>query len=110
MEGPASLPFQCNRRGNAPPNANRRVGKIVAVERHPNADALYVEKIDLGEAEPRQVCWGDDAGGGPRSHGWENRGPAPGQPMPGPLGPRPGVARGVAQAAARRRGPAEPAP
>jgi tRNA-binding EMAP/Myf-like protein len=25
-----------------------RVGKIVEVERHPDADALYVEKIDLG--------------------------------------------------------------
>ena len=36
-----------------------RVGKIVEVARHPEADALYVEKIDLGEASgPRQVVSG----------------------------------------------------
>ena len=32
-----------------------RVGQIVDVEPHPNADALYVEQIDLGEEKPRQV-------------------------------------------------------
>ncbi len=32
-----------------------RVGLIVKVDRHPNADALYVEEIDLGEEKPRQV-------------------------------------------------------
>ena len=32
-----------------------RVGQVVKVERHPNADALYVEEIDLGEEKPRQV-------------------------------------------------------
>lgn len=35
-----------------------RVGKIVKVERHPDADALYLEQIDLGEAKPRQVISG----------------------------------------------------
>ncbi|KAI3431480.1 hypothetical protein D9Q98_004532 [Chlorella vulgaris] len=36
-----------------------RVGQIVKVGRHPNADALYVEDIDLGEASgPRQVVSG----------------------------------------------------
>mmetsp|Transcript_18619 Transcript_18619/g.25815 ORF Transcript_18619/g.25815 Transcript_18619/m.25815 type:complete len:433 (+) Transcript_18619:104-1402(+) len=35
-----------------------RVGTIVAVERHPNADSLYLEKIDIGEAAPRQVVSG----------------------------------------------------
>lgn len=35
-----------------------RVGKIVKVERHPNADRLYVEQVDLGEAEPRIVVSG----------------------------------------------------
>lgn len=34
------------------------VGKIVQVEQHPEADALYVEKIDIGEAQPRQVVSG----------------------------------------------------
>lgn len=32
-----------------------RVGRIVEVGRHPEADKLYVEKIDVGEAQPRQV-------------------------------------------------------
>ena len=32
-----------------------RVGKVVKVEMHPNADSLYVEDIDLGEEKPRQV-------------------------------------------------------
>ncbi len=32
-----------------------RVGQIVKVDRHPNADSLYVEEIDLGEEEPRQA-------------------------------------------------------
>ncbi|KAF9157616.1 G4 quadruplex nucleic acid binding protein [Actinomortierella ambigua] len=35
-----------------------RVGKIVSVEKHPDADSLYVEKIDIGEAEPRTVVSG----------------------------------------------------
>ncbi|KDD75141.1 putative tRNA binding domain-containing protein [Helicosporidium sp. ATCC 50920] len=35
-----------------------RVGRITKVERHPDADALYVETIDLGEAEPRQIVSG----------------------------------------------------
>lgn len=32
-----------------------RVGKIVSVEKHPDADSLYVEQIDVGEAKPRTV-------------------------------------------------------
>ena len=35
-----------------------RVGKVLSVEKHPDADALYVEQIDLGEANPRQVVSG----------------------------------------------------
>jgi methionyl-tRNA synthetase len=34
-----------------------RVGKIVEVGLHPNAESLYIEKIDLGEETgPRTVC------------------------------------------------------
>ena len=33
-----------------------RVGKIVAVEDHPNADKLYVVKVDLGEEERQLVA------------------------------------------------------
>ncbi len=32
-----------------------RVGIIRKAWRHPGADSLYVEEIDCGEAEPRQV-------------------------------------------------------
>ena len=35
-----------------------RVGRVLAVDKHPEADALYVEKIDLGEAKPRVVVSG----------------------------------------------------
>ena len=35
-----------------------RVGRIVEVGRHPEADKLYVEKIDVGEAQPRQIVSG----------------------------------------------------
>lgn len=35
-----------------------RVGKIVKVEVHPNADSMYVEEIDVGEAAPRVVVSG----------------------------------------------------
>jgi tRNA-binding EMAP/Myf-like protein len=42
-----------------------RVGQIVSVGRHPNADALYLEEIDVGEDKPRQVGgvgWGGRGG------------------------------------------------
>ena len=35
-----------------------RVGHIIKAERHPDADSLYVEQIDVGEAEPRTVVSG----------------------------------------------------
>jgi len=35
-----------------------RVGKVVEVGPHPDADSLYVEKIDLGESEHRTVVSG----------------------------------------------------
>ncbi|XP_055707187.1 aminoacyl tRNA synthase complex-interacting multifunctional protein 1 [Phlebotomus papatasi] len=35
-----------------------RVGKIIEVARHPDADSLYVEKIECGEAQPRTVVSG----------------------------------------------------
>lgn len=30
-----------------------RIGRIVEVQKHPDADALYLEKIDVGEDKPR---------------------------------------------------------
>jgi aminoacyl tRNA synthase complex-interacting multifunctional protein 1 len=35
-----------------------RVGKIVHVEKHANAKNLYIEKIDVGEPQPRQILSG----------------------------------------------------
>lgn len=45
----------------APIDAGRldmRVGKIVEVSRHPDADALYLEKIDVGEPNARTIISG----------------------------------------------------
>jgi methionine--tRNA ligase beta chain len=35
-----------------------RIGKIVAIDKHPSADRLYVESIDVGEAGPRTIVSG----------------------------------------------------
>ncbi len=35
-----------------------RVGEIKSVEAHPNADKLYVMKVDLGEGEDRTIVAG----------------------------------------------------
>ncbi|KAJ8281073.1 hypothetical protein GJAV_G00063190 [Gymnothorax javanicus] len=35
-----------------------RVGRIITAEKHPDADTLYVEQIDVGEAAPRTVVSG----------------------------------------------------
>jgi methionine--tRNA ligase beta chain len=35
-----------------------RVGLIVSVKRHPDAETLYVEEVDCGEPEPRTVVSG----------------------------------------------------
>ncbi|KAG5671401.1 hypothetical protein PVAND_001599 [Polypedilum vanderplanki] len=35
-----------------------RVGKIIEVQKHPDADSLYLEKIDVGEENPRTVVSG----------------------------------------------------
>lgn len=35
-----------------------RVGCIIKAEKHPDADSLYVEQVDVGEASPRTVVSG----------------------------------------------------
>lgn len=35
-----------------------RVGRIISAEKHPDADSLYVEQVDVGEAAPRTVVSG----------------------------------------------------
>lgn len=32
-----------------------QVARIVKAWRHPDADSLYIEEVDVGEAQPRQV-------------------------------------------------------
>ncbi|XP_062889993.1 tyrosine--tRNA ligase, cytoplasmic [Mobula hypostoma] len=41
-----------------PSRLDIRVGRIISVEKHPDAESLYVEKVDIGEAEPRTVVSG----------------------------------------------------
>ncbi|XP_050432085.1 tyrosine--tRNA ligase, cytoplasmic isoform X2 [Adelges cooleyi] len=41
-----------------PTRLDIRIGKIVEVSMHPDADSLYVEKIDVGEKEPRTIVSG----------------------------------------------------
>ncbi|KAK5645754.1 hypothetical protein RI129_004218 [Pyrocoelia pectoralis] len=41
-----------------PGHLDIRIGKIVEVSKHPDADSLYVEKIDLGEEKPRTIVSG----------------------------------------------------
>ncbi|ORZ36175.1 hypothetical protein BCR44DRAFT_157358 [Catenaria anguillulae PL171] len=41
-----------------PTRLDLRVGYIISAEKHPDAEALYVEKIDCGEDEPRTVISG----------------------------------------------------
>lgn len=41
-----------------PSRLDIRIGKIVEVSPHPDAEALYIEKIDLGEAVPRTIVSG----------------------------------------------------
>lgn len=42
-----------------PARLDIRVGKIVEVSKHPDADSLYIEKIDIGEASgPRTIISG----------------------------------------------------
>lgn len=43
---------------DGPHRLDIRVGKIVEVSKHPDADSLYVEKIDLGETVPRTIVSG----------------------------------------------------
>lgn len=50
-DSPAELPVDIGR-------LDLRIGKVEDVQRHPDADALYVLKINCGEDKPRTVCSG----------------------------------------------------
>ncbi|VDD75041.1 unnamed protein product [Mesocestoides corti] len=60
-------PVKAEKKGGKPADSNSsvdvsrldmRVGKIEEVERHPDADSLYVEKVDLGEGHLRTIISG----------------------------------------------------
>ncbi|KAF6259806.1 hypothetical protein COO60DRAFT_1294666 [Scenedesmus sp. NREL 46B-D3] len=38
--------------------ALRSIGQITSIEKHPDADSLYVEQVDVGEPEPRTIVSG----------------------------------------------------
>jgi tRNA-binding EMAP/Myf-like protein len=44
--------------GIYPTNILSRVGRIVEISQHPDAEKLYVEKIDVGEPAPRTIVSG----------------------------------------------------
>src|SRR5436190_18295698 len=49
------------RRGVADVDGNLglfRVGRVLGVEKHPNADRLRLTKVDVGEGEPRSIVCG----------------------------------------------------
>ncbi|XP_074033225.1 aaRS-interacting multifunctional protein 1 [Leptinotarsa decemlineata] len=50
-QAPVELPVDVGR-------LDLRVGKVEEVQRHPDADTLYVLKINCGEEKPRTVCSG----------------------------------------------------
>ncbi|WOO84873.1 tRNA-aminoacylation cofactor arc1 [Vanrija pseudolonga] len=57
-KAPKAAPAAAEPTGPLPSMIDLRVGKVLDVKRHPDADSLYVESIDVGEAEPRTVCSG----------------------------------------------------
>ena len=60
QKGAAAAGKVLDRSGNVEPvtRLDIRVGKILSCEKHPDADALYLEQIDVGEEEPRTVISG----------------------------------------------------
>ncbi len=43
---------------DVPAEMDIRAAKIIDVQNHPDADSLYVLKVDAGEGEPRTICSG----------------------------------------------------
>ncbi|MQM03610.1 hypothetical protein Taro_036390, partial [Colocasia esculenta] len=56
LADPASVPSDPVREAAA--LLDIRVGRVLRAWRHPEADSLYVEEVDVGEAEPRTICSG----------------------------------------------------
>ncbi|KAF8390806.1 hypothetical protein HHK36_025334 [Tetracentron sinense] len=54
----SSPPRSSNPMKDAADALDIRVGRIIKAWRHPDADSLYVEEVDVGEPEPRTICSG----------------------------------------------------
>ncbi|KAJ3211304.1 Aminoacyl tRNA synthase complex-interacting multifunctional protein 1 [Entophlyctis luteolus] len=57
-KGSASKPEETENSKPEPERLDLRVGHIVTVKKHPDAETLYVEEIDVGESKPRTVVSG----------------------------------------------------
>jgi len=53
-----NAPKGADTREVTPARLDLRVGKVISVANHPDADGLYVEEIDVGEEKPRTVVSG----------------------------------------------------
>lgn len=56
--GGAAAPAAAVPEGSSMSKVNLLVGKVLEVTKHPESEKLYVEKIDLGEPEPRTILSG----------------------------------------------------
>ena len=55
-KGGAGAPAAADKTGPIPSQIDLRVGKIVKIEKHPDADSLYLEQVDFGEPDgPRTI-------------------------------------------------------
>ncbi|KAJ3055627.1 hypothetical protein HK097_009954 [Rhizophlyctis rosea] len=57
-EKPAAAPAAAADSGSLISKLDIVVGKVLSVKKHPDADSLYVEQIDVGEEKPREVVSG----------------------------------------------------
>ncbi|XP_064628436.1 tyrosine--tRNA ligase, cytoplasmic-like [Lineus longissimus] len=57
QKGPKAQPSSASEE-LSPAALDLRIGKIISVKKHPDADSLYVEEVDLGEEAPRTVVSG----------------------------------------------------
>ncbi|CAA7396050.1 unnamed protein product [Spirodela intermedia] len=60
-EGAAAAPLAADPAREAAGLLDIRVGRVLRAWRHPEAESLFVEEVDVGEAEPRTICSGLDA-------------------------------------------------
>lgn len=57
-DGAAAAPLAADPAREAAGLLDIRVGRVLRAWRHPEAESLFVEEVDVGEAEPRTICSG----------------------------------------------------